>query len=181
MEQIPKSDAQDISVGWIRQTSISVIISTYNRAVTLADCLLSLQRQTHSTFEVIVVVGPCTDATLQILAEHGRHCKIISCSERNLSYSRNLGVAAAEGEICAFIDDDAVAHPHWLERLAAAYANPLVGGAGGFTIDHTGVTFQCRYTVCDRFGNATLFNHIDPATRLDQAGLWLFPSLHQAK
>lgn len=156
---------------------VSVIVSTYNRAGVLADCLIALQRQSHPAFEVVVVVGPCTDATEAVLAEHGAGCKIVRCTERNLSRSRNLGIDAAAGEICAFIDDDAVAHSRWLELLDAAYADDAVGGAGGWTIDNTGAAFQCRYTVCDRFGNATMLDHVDPATRLCQAGLWMFPSL----
>jgi glycosyltransferase involved in cell wall biosynthesis len=155
----------------------SVIISTYNRARTLADCLVSLCAQTYAGFEVIVVVGPCTDATSEVVARHGRRIKLVDCPERNLAASRNRGIAQAAGDVCAFIDDDAVAHPHWLERLAAPYADPQVGGVGGFTIDNTGARFQCRYTLCDRLGNAVLLDHVDPAARLSQAGLWLFPSL----
>jgi glycosyltransferase involved in cell wall biosynthesis/GT2 family glycosyltransferase len=161
----------------VTPVSFSVIVSTFNRAATLADCLISLRQQTHPAFEVIVVVGPCNDATPLVLAEHGPRCKVVHCAERNLSRSRNLGLAAAAGDVCAFIDDDAVAHPRWLERLGWAYADEAVGGAGGFTVDNTGTAFQCRYTVCDRFGNATLLDHIDPASRLAQAGMWLFPSL----
>jgi glycosyltransferase involved in cell wall biosynthesis/GT2 family glycosyltransferase len=157
--------------------SMSVIISTCNRAANLADCLASLEQQSYADFELIVVVGPCTDATPDLLMRQAHRIKIVECPERNLSISRNRGIAAAAGEICAFIDDDAVAHPNWLERLALPYSEAKVGGAGGFTVDNTGARFQCRYTICDRFGNATLIDHIDPATRVAQSGLWLFPSL----
>jgi glycosyltransferase involved in cell wall biosynthesis len=157
--------------------SFSVIINTYNRAALLSDCLVALLQQSYSKFEVVVVAGPSTDATPNVLAEHAQQCKVVHCTERNLSISRNLGIAAAAGDVCAFIDDDAVAHPRWLERLSWRYADEAVGGVGGFTIDNTGAGFQCRYTVCDRFGNATLLEHIDPASRLVQAGLWIFPTL----
>jgi glycogen synthase len=156
---------------------VSVIVNTYNRAALLDECLIALQRQTYSMFEVIVVAGPSTDSTPQVLAKHSSQCKVVHCKERNLSMSRNLGIAAAAGDVCAFIDDDAVAHPRWLERLSWRYGHELVGAVGGFTIDNTGARFQCRYTVCDRFGNASLLDHIDPAERLGQSRLWLFPSL----
>jgi glycogen(starch) synthase len=167
----------DLSGGPPLARSISVIVSTCNRAATLADCLAALQRQSFPRFEVIVVVGPCTDATPQVLQAHAPHVKVVTCAARNLSASRNLGIAAAAGDICAFIDDDAIAHPRWLERLERRYADPAVGGVGGFTLDNTGARFQCRYTVCDRFGNATLLDHVDPSERLGVPGLWLFPSL----
>ncbi len=157
--------------------SISVIVSTCNRAATLADCLAALRGQSFPRFEVIAVVGPCSDATPQVLQAYAPHIKVVTCGVRNLSASRNLGIAAAAGDICAFIDDDAVAHPRWLERLDRRYDDPAVGGVGGFTLDNTGARFQCRYTVCDRFGNATLLDHVDPTDRLSVPGLWLFPSL----
>jgi glycosyltransferase involved in cell wall biosynthesis/GT2 family glycosyltransferase len=157
--------------------TVSVIINTYERADLLADCLIALSRQTYRAFEVIVVTGPCSDDTDGVIARFGVRSKIVRCAVRNLSVSRNLGIEAAQGEVCAFIDDDAVAHPRWLEELSKPYANAGVGAVGGFTIDNTGSRFQCRYTICDRFGNATLLEHIDPASRLSQAGLWLYPSL----
>jgi glycosyltransferase involved in cell wall biosynthesis len=157
--------------------SISVIINTYQRADLLADCLMALRRQTYRAFEVIVVAGPCTDGTDAAIAKYGARSKVIRCPQRNLSVSRNLGIEAARGDVCAFIDDDAVAHPRWLEELSRPYASASVGAVGGFTIDNTGSRFQCRYTICDRFGNATHLEHIDPASRLSQAGMWLYPSL----
>ncbi|MCL2583316.1 MAG: glycosyltransferase [Streptosporangiales bacterium] len=51
-----------------------------------------------------------------------------------LSGARNTGVALAQGEIVAFLDDDAAAEPGWLEHLETAYADPDVTGVGGLTV-----------------------------------------------
>jgi hypothetical protein len=50
---------------------------------------------------------------------------------KGLSGARNCGIAAATGTVIAFLDDDGVAAPDWLEHLLPAYANPEVLGVGG--------------------------------------------------
>lgn len=50
---------------------------------------------------------------------------------RGVSTTRNAGVAAARGAVIAFLDDDAVAAPDWLERMLHAYEETSVMAAGG--------------------------------------------------
>ena len=69
---------------------------------------------------------------------------------------RNVGICMAQGDVVAFIDDDAIPEPEWLTQLAEAYADPMVGAAGGFVYNHTGYEFQYKYCLVDRFGNADL-------------------------
>jgi hypothetical protein len=110
---------------------VSVVVCTYNRAEYLDVCLLSLHRQSYSNYETIVVNGPSTDGTNKVLAKYP-DIKIVLQKELNgLSFARNLGIRVAEGEIIAFIDDDAVADARWLEKLVAGYTGPEVGGVGG--------------------------------------------------
>src|SRR5581483_8472811 len=49
-------------------------------------------------------------------------------------------------------DDDCIPEPEWLSDLAAAYADPAVGGVGGFVYNHLGTAFQYRYTTVNRLG-----------------------------
>lgn len=131
---------------------ISVVVNTYNRARCLRTCLDALRYQTYCNFEVIVVNGPSTDDTEAVV----RACpevKYRTCPETNLSMSRNIGIAAAAGEYVAFIDDDGVADPNWLEELLAAVSsNPQVAAVGGYVRDDSGVSYQSRELVADRFG-----------------------------
>lgn len=158
----------------------SVVINTYNRASYLGNAVRSIAQQTYPDIELVIVDGPSTDGTsgvLQGLQERGYTHKFARCPSRNLSESRNIGIANASGDVVLFIDDDGVAHPRWIERVMAAYADPKVGAAGGFTIDHTGVSYQCKYTVCNRLGEARYFDTLDPASLLNGMGRNFYPSL----
>lgn len=155
----------------------SIVINTYNRATLLQDALLGLSELNYPDFEVIVVNGPSSDHTDQVLDGWKHKIKIGKCEQPNLSMSRNIGIEMAAGDVIVFIDDDAVPHPTWLDRLAVHYADPKVGGVGGFTIDNTGVTYQVRKTVCDRFGNAHNPSDFFDERPLCFPGSPLYPSL----
>ncbi len=145
----------------------SVVISTCDRASSLATLLEALRRQTYPHFEVVVVQGPCQDGTPELLDRHSEHLRVVRCAERNLSKSRNLGIDAAAGDVIAFIDDDAIPEPRWLEDLARAYDGENVGGAGGLTLDPSGTRAQYRYSICSRIG-LTDFDREPPLDRFNR-------------
>ncbi len=111
--------------------NFSLIINTTDRAKPLRTLLQALEQQSYPYFEVVVVVGPTRDNTLEILAEYAGRVRIVHCPKANLSQSRNIGLLAARGEIVAFIDDDAVPCYHWLAQLARLFANPNLDATGG--------------------------------------------------
>lgn len=132
---------------------ISIIINTCNRHAFLQNALESLRQQRYPHFEIICVNGPSTDGTDVLLSGWASRIKIRKCPERNLSLSRNIGIAAAAGEIVAFMDDDAVAPSNWLQELARGYADAETAAVGGFIRDNTGVSWQARICLCDRYGD----------------------------
>lgn len=157
--------------------SASVVVNTFNRATYLADALRGLAQLDYDNFEIIVVNGPSTDGTASLLGSWADRAKVLSCGVANLAVSRNLGIAAAAGEIVAFIDDDAVPHPQWLSHLACKYADPRVGGVGGFTVDNSGTRFQCRKTLCDRYGNPYHVPAVFDERPFNRPGTPAYPSL----
>lgn len=70
----------------------------------------------------------------------------------NLSAARNAGIAAASGEVIAFIDDDATAEPTWLEHLTRPFLDDAVAATGGFVRGRNGISFQWRARSIDRDG-----------------------------
>ncbi|HET8955190.1 MAG TPA: glycosyltransferase [Solirubrobacterales bacterium] len=113
--------------------TISVVICAYtlDRLDVMGEAIASLRAQTLAPHEVILVV----DHAPELLEEARRRwpeLKIVANREQQgLSGARNTGVAEADGEVVAFLDDDAMAAPEWLAHLADAYADPAVLGAGG--------------------------------------------------
>lgn len=113
--------------------TISVVICAFTeeRLEVLGEALDSLRAQTHPPHEIVLVIDHAP-ALLDEVRERWPDVTIVPNREQQgLSGARNTGVAEAGGEVVAFLDDDAIAEPDWLERLAAAYADPAVLGAGG--------------------------------------------------
>lgn len=157
--------------------TFSIVINTLNRAAYLDDAIAGVLQLDYPKFELVVVNGPSTDDTAQVLERWADKIKIGNCDVANLSVSRNVGIAAAAGDVVAFIDDDAVPHPDWLRRLAQRFADPKVGAVGGFTVDNSGVRWQVRKTICDRFGTAYSVSDFFDETPLNFPGSPFYPSL----
>jgi glycogen synthase len=143
---------------------VSIVINTFNRCRLLRQTLESLRQLRYSKFEVIVVNGPSDDGTNELLEKWKSSIKVASCSEPNLSVSRNIGLAAASGDIVAFLDDDAIPEPQWLDKIVAGYDSDEIGGVGGPVYNQYGYELQTRYIVCDRFGNAILDVGFNPTS-----------------
>jgi hypothetical protein len=131
---------------------VSIIVNTFNRCESLALTLRSLEWLDYPNFEVVVVNGPSTDGTDELLAAMADRIKIGRCDNRNLSESRNIGIKLAAGEIVAFIDDDAYPDPAWLDKVVELYDWEEVTAAGGPVFAHTGYDLQVWYSRADRLG-----------------------------
>ncbi len=100
----------------------------------MGRCLDSLFRQTRPADEVIVVDNNSTDGSGDLV--RARPEPTLRClTERTggVAAARNAGVAAASSELCAFVDDDEIAPPDWLERLTGRLAacGPETAAVGG--------------------------------------------------
>lgn len=158
--------------------SFSIVINTLNRADHLRNAIRSLQYLRHDNFEVIVINGPSTDDTQAVMEEFSELIRPGHCPEANLSMSRNIGIAMAQGDVVCFLDDDAIPEPDWLDALERAYlSDPKIGAVGGFIRDHSGVNFQSRYLLCDRYGDSQAFDSLDEIdVNYDEPGSWQYIS-----
>ncbi|AFZ29511.1 glycosyl transferase family 2 [Gloeocapsa sp. PCC 7428] len=108
---------------------ISVVVCTYNGARTIRDTLEGLAKLEYPHFEAIVVNDGSTDSTPEIASEY--NVRLINIPQGGLSNARNVGMRAAQGEIIAYIDDDAYPDPHWLMYLAYTFVHTSYVGVGG--------------------------------------------------
>ncbi|WP_294534524.1 glycosyltransferase [uncultured Rhodoblastus sp.] len=141
---------------------VSVVICTLNRADDLQRTLESFALQRYRDFEIVVVNGPSLDRTSEVIDAWKGHIKAAWCPKSNLSMSRNIGIAAAAGDIVAFIDDDAIPEPIWLENIVKGYTAADVGGVGGWVHDATGHAYQTRYIVSNRFAASRIDLTMNP-------------------
>jgi glucosyl-dolichyl phosphate glucuronosyltransferase len=111
---------------------ISVVICAHDssRWTELGAALASVEEQTLKPHEIIVVVDHNDDLLHRVRAELGVPA-IENSQTRGLGGARNSGFAASSGSVVAFLDDDAVASPEWLSRLAERYGDPTVAAVGG--------------------------------------------------
>lgn len=112
---------------------VSVIICAYtmDRWEDLKAAVGSVHEQTRPPGELIVVIDHSPRLAASSRDTFSGVTVLDNGHEPGLSGARNTGVEAATGQIVAFLDDDAVASPRWLERLVTCYADPSVLGAGG--------------------------------------------------
>jgi glycosyltransferase involved in cell wall biosynthesis len=110
---------------------VTVIICTRDRAAQLAACLDAVVCQRYPRFDILVVDNGSADPVDDICRQRGAACIIESVA--GLTKARNAGARAAQGEIVAYIDDDAIAEPGWLAALAREFDDPAVAAVAGRT------------------------------------------------
>lgn len=115
----------------VEDASVIICAYTENRWDDLLTAVESVRQQTVQPREIIVVI----DHNFALLEQARKHLTDVIVREnveaKGLSGARNSGVAIAQGQIIAFLDDDAIAEMTWMEQLLEPYNNPNIVGVGG--------------------------------------------------
>lgn len=99
----------------------SVIVPCYNAANTLQETIRSVQAQTLTDWELIVVDDGSIDESLELLQElalDDQRIRLQRNSHQGVSWARNTGVSLAAGRYLAFLDADDLWHPNKLSLHA---------------------------------------------------------------
>lgn len=110
-----------------RQPQFSIIIPCFNAVTTLPATLASLQAQTLTDWEALLVDDGSSDATPAIIAEAALadpRLRLLRNPRKGPSAARNHAVMQAQGQIIAFCDADDLWAPQKLARMAALFAAP---------------------------------------------------------
>lgn len=103
---------------------ITVVVPAYNAAVTLARTLASVQAQTYSHLEILVVDDGSTDATVDVARaaqDTDPRIRVLRQANAGVAAARNTGIHAASGEYVAPIDADDLWHPTKLQKQLAVF------------------------------------------------------------
>lgn len=107
----------------MEQPLISVIVPVYKVEPYLDKCVSSIANQTYTNLEIILVDDGSPDncpAMCDAWAARDSRIRVIHKENGGLSDARNAGMAAAAGELMAFVDGDDWIDVHFIEYLHAA-------------------------------------------------------------
>ena len=106
---------------------ISIIVPTYKRPELLARCLSSIQQQSYTDFEVLVVDNARDSRDTRDVVAQVNDERFIYLNELvpGVSAARNRGLKQAQGELILFVDDDDEIVPEMLEKLQDFMQQPV--------------------------------------------------------
>jgi glucosyl-dolichyl phosphate glucuronosyltransferase len=117
---------------------ISAVICTYNRANYLRKAIQSLVDQSLETdsYEILVIDNRSADDTKRVVTQeffHVPNLRYLYEPIQGLSQARNTGWQNALGNYIAYLDDDAIASPYWLENIVEVFETVTLklGAVGG--------------------------------------------------
>lgn len=111
------------------RSPVSTIVQNWNRCDLLQSCFTTLQGQSYSDAEIILVDNGSTDGSVAHVREHFPKVRVIALPEnRGFAGGNNVGIRGSSGEYVALLNNDAQPDLHWLEVLVRALeAHPEVG------------------------------------------------------
>jgi GT2 family glycosyltransferase len=134
---------------------VSVIIPSFNRRRDLVRCIVSLQKQTSVTLEIIVVDDCSEDDTREFLSLNCSDVRVISCIRRyGPSHLRNFGLREANGEFILFLDSDVVLpRKDIVQKMVEALSHDRnIGEIGGEIPIYLNIMDEARGKRRDLFG-----------------------------
>jgi len=155
----------------------SIVICTFNRSFGLKATLQAVDHLDTAGLdvEVIVVDNNSRDNTKAVFEAWSRRARLparyLFEAQQGLSFARNAGIGAAQGEIIAFTDDDVTVDGAWLKELVIALRTSGAAAAGGKILP-TWAGAVPRWLTQDLHGYLALLDLGDAAIALDTPAIF---------
>lgn len=120
--------------------SLALAICTYNNAALLDQALDALERQAvdpATDWAALVVDNNSTDSTPEVVRCYMQrntipNLRYVRETKQGLAYARRRAVQETTSDLIAFVDDDCMLAPDWVEQAVAfCRTHPKAGAAGG--------------------------------------------------
>jgi glycosyltransferase involved in cell wall biosynthesis len=105
--------------------TISVVVCTRDRALSLERCLKALADLDYPNYEVVVVDNCSRDKEVREVVNRSGF-NYVREDKPGINWARNKGIKSAKYDIIAYIDDDALAARGWLRGIAKGFEEPDV-------------------------------------------------------
>ncbi len=143
---------------------VSVIIPVWNGASVIRDCLAAVYAHTPNDFEVICVDNASKDDSTAMIELHFPKVRLLR-QHVNLGFAGgvNVGVVAAQGDVCVLLNQDCMVQSNWVDALLNALNSALTHNAGivGGTlldadgkVDHAGARISRPLAVGEHFAQS---------------------------
>lgn len=178
--------ADQVAETTARNTLVSAVMPTHNRASTLARAVRSVLAQSHHHLELIVVDDGSTDDTAHVMQAFNTDPRLtfVQVPHSGVSAARNAGLARAKGDFIAYLDSDNIWTPDYLRLILTAlissgadcgYAASRLHCHQGEIMGYRGEPFDWAYSVdanyvdlnvfCHSAGMVKKHGHFDPQLR----------------
>lgn len=105
----------------MQEILVSVLTPCYNSAGTIERTLQSIERQTYTNIEYIIVDGGSTDGTLEIIRKHRQKLPekfiLISEKDQGIYDAMNKGINTATGQLIGIVNSDDWYEPDTVEQI----------------------------------------------------------------
>lgn len=108
---------------------ISIVVPVYNAGKYIAECIGSIQKQSYSNWELLLVDDGSKDSSGEIcssFAKSDSRIKYIHKENGGVSSARNIGIKESTGDYISFIDSDDYVETDYCEKLLS-FKEDLIG------------------------------------------------------
>ncbi len=96
----------------MEEIKVSVVIPVYNGEKFIESCIDSVLNQTYKNIEIIVINDGSTDKSLEIINDKYTQISVYNQKNGDVAKARNAGIALAQGDYIALLDQD----DYWMEN-----------------------------------------------------------------